>query len=253
MARRVIILRTILALFASSSLILAAVASAPAATASAVSKTSVISRTSPSIENAREPCRPLHRAVLARRGAGWGDLSCAAAHERRAAAGRGAGGRSDTPPSGGYGPGQLQSAYNLAAASAADGTGQTVALVDAYDYPSAEADLAVYRSAVRPAAVHRRERLLREGRRERRREPAASPAPPDTGWTAEEALDMDMVSAIVPELPHPAGRGQRARTLRISAPPSTPPWQPEPNTFPTATADYSWLRGPMSSQRDHDA
>ncbi|HEX4787330.1 MAG TPA: hypothetical protein VH372_02625, partial [Actinospica sp.] len=51
-------------------------------------------------------------------------------------------------PSGvGYGPTQLQSAYNLTSASAADGAGRTVALVDAYDDPTAAADLSAYRSA----------------------------------------------------------------------------------------------------------
>src|SRR5437660_12805094 len=39
----------------------------------------------------------------------------------------------------GYGPADLQSAYNLPSATA--GKGQTVAIVDAYDNPNAEADL----------------------------------------------------------------------------------------------------------------
>jgi hypothetical protein len=46
----------------------------------------------------------------------------------------------------GYGPTQLQSAYNLASAAAANGTGETVAVVDAFDDPNAASDLAVYRS-----------------------------------------------------------------------------------------------------------
>jgi hypothetical protein len=45
---------------------------------------------------------------------------------------------------GGYAPADLRSAYNLPSASA--GSGQTVAIVDAYDDPNAEADLATYRS-----------------------------------------------------------------------------------------------------------
>ena len=45
---------------------------------------------------------------------------------------------------GAYDPAYLQSAYD--APSAANGTGQTVAIVDAYDSPNAESDLAVYRS-----------------------------------------------------------------------------------------------------------
>src|SRR5437764_1724595 len=49
-----------------------------------------------------------------------------------------------TPAPNGYGPADLQAAYSLPSATA--GTGQTVAIVDAYDDPSAEADLGVYRS-----------------------------------------------------------------------------------------------------------
>ena len=49
----------------------------------------------------------------------------------------------DATPTG-YGPSQLQSAYNLPSSSA--GSGQTVAIVDAYDDPTAEADLQVYRA-----------------------------------------------------------------------------------------------------------
>lgn len=44
----------------------------------------------------------------------------------------------------GYGPADLQSAYGIAAAAAQRGDGQTIGIVDAYDAPSAEADLAVY-------------------------------------------------------------------------------------------------------------
>ena len=51
----------------------------------------------------------------------------------------------DTAPSG-YGPADLQSAYNLTALSASNGAGVTVAIVDPYDDPNAESDLAVYRS-----------------------------------------------------------------------------------------------------------
>ena len=46
----------------------------------------------------------------------------------------------------GYGPSQLQSAYSIAAAAAANGSGETVYIVDAYDYPTAQADLNTYRS-----------------------------------------------------------------------------------------------------------
>src|SRR5438045_2377593 len=44
----------------------------------------------------------------------------------------------------GYHPSDLQSAYKLPSATA--GSGQTVAIVDAFDDPKAESDLGVYRS-----------------------------------------------------------------------------------------------------------
>ena len=97
-------------------------------------------------------------------------------------------------PSGdGYGPSQLQSAYNLASASAADGGSATVALVDAYDDPTAASDLAAYRSAAGlPAANFTK--VNQTG--------ATSPLPPTApssdDWTLEESLDLDMVSAICP-------------------------------------------------------
>jgi len=50
------------------------------------------------------------------------------------------------PPSGAFGPADLQSAYALTAASAANGKGQTVAIVDAFNDPHAAADLKVYRA-----------------------------------------------------------------------------------------------------------
>src|SRR4051812_28945645 len=46
--------------------------------------------------------------------------------------------RTTTTPSG-YGPADLQAAYNLPSATA--GAGQTIAIVDAYDAPTAESDL----------------------------------------------------------------------------------------------------------------
>ena len=97
-------------------------------------------------------------------------------------------------PSGyGYGPAQLQSAYVLTAASAVEGSRRTVALVDAYDDPTAVSDLAVYRAAagLAPAVVSK---VDQNG--------AASPlpreAPASDDWTLEESLDLDMVSAICP-------------------------------------------------------
>ena len=95
----------------------------------------------------------------------------------------------------GYGPSQLQSAYNLASAAAASGSGETVYLVDAYDYPTAQADLNAYRSQYGLPACGSGcfTKVNQNG--------AASPLPAaagSSGWDVEEALDIDMVSAICP-------------------------------------------------------
>jgi len=67
--------------------------------------------------------------------------------------------RPNAIPSGeGYGPSTFQSAYGLTAASAADGSGTTVAVVDAYNDPTAErpGDIPVRRGTAGPDvwAVH---------------------------------------------------------------------------------------------------
>ncbi|ACU73012.1 Ig family protein [Catenulispora acidiphila DSM 44928] len=97
-------------------------------------------------------------------------------------------------PSGvGYGPSQLQSAYNLTSAAASNGAGRTIALVDAYDYPTAAADLAAYRSAAGlPAGNFTK--INQNGQTS----PLPSAPPSGDDWTVEAALDMDMASAICP-------------------------------------------------------
>ncbi|MEZ0110282.1 hypothetical protein ABH920_004297 [Catenulispora sp. EB89] len=97
-------------------------------------------------------------------------------------------------PSGvGYGPSQLQSAYNLTSASASNGAGRTIAIVDAYDDANAASDLAAYRSAAGlPAANFTK--VNQNG------QTSPLPAAPPSGddWTVEESLDLDMASAICP-------------------------------------------------------
>jgi hypothetical protein len=101
----------------------------------------------------------------------------------------------DAIPSGvGYGPSQLQSAYNLTSASSADGSGRTIAIVDAFDDPTAASDLATYRSSAGLPAVPSFEKLNQNGQTS----PLPSEAPADDDWTLEESLDLDMASAICP-------------------------------------------------------
>ncbi|MGN6473072.1 MAG: S53 family peptidase [Mycobacteriales bacterium] len=95
----------------------------------------------------------------------------------------------------GYGPTELRSAYNLASAATAGGTNQTVAIVDAYDDPNAEADLNTYRSQygipLCQSSTGCFQKLNESGN--------TGPLPKvDAGWAQEESLDIDMVSAICP-------------------------------------------------------
>ncbi len=93
---------------------------------------------------------------------------------------------------GGYSPGDLRSAYNLPSASA--GSGQTVAVVDAYDDPKAEADLSAYRHEYELS-----ECTSSDGCFEKVDQAGGSTPPPaNRTWAREIALDLDMVSAICP-------------------------------------------------------
>ena len=97
-------------------------------------------------------------------------------------------------PSGhGYGPSQLQAAYGLTSASASNGSGRTIALVDAFDYPTAASDLAAYRSAAGLPAAN-----FTKVNQNGQASPLPSPAPSTDDWTGEAALDLDMASAICP-------------------------------------------------------
>ena len=94
----------------------------------------------------------------------------------------------------GYGPADLQSAYNLPSGG---GGGQVIAIADAFDDPNAEADLAVYRQTygLPPCTTANGcfSRVNQQG-------VAGSYPPADRsgGWETVESLDLDMVSAACP-------------------------------------------------------
>ncbi|MDT4992964.1 MAG: hypothetical protein QOH97_2856 [Actinoplanes sp.] len=94
------------------------------------------------------------------------------------------------PPSG-YGPADLRSAYQLPTDG---GAGATVAIVDAFDGPTAEADLAIYREQYGLAPCTTANGCFRKVDQ---RGGTTYPAP-EQGWAAEIALDLDMVSAVAP-------------------------------------------------------
>ncbi|GAA4527628.1 putative Ig domain-containing protein [Amycolatopsis samaneae] len=92
----------------------------------------------------------------------------------------------------GYGPTDLRSAYNLTASGSASAT---VAIVDAYDDPNAESDLASYRSTYGLPACTTANGCFKKVNEHGQ----TSPLPKaDTGWAGEISLDLDMVSAICP-------------------------------------------------------
>jgi subtilase family serine protease len=104
--------------------------------------------------------------------------------------------RPDANPNVGYSPADLQAAYGLTPSSAVSGANMTVAIVDAYDDPKAESDLAVYRSTFGLPACTTANGCFRKVNQNG----TAAPLPaPDAGWAGEESLDLDMVSAICPK------------------------------------------------------
>jgi subtilase family serine protease len=91
----------------------------------------------------------------------------------------------------GYGPADIQSAYALAGANA---SGRTVAIVDAYDDPTAAADLNTYRSTYGLPACTSATGCFRKVNQS-----GGTTYPrKNGGWAQEISLDLDMVSAACP-------------------------------------------------------
>jgi len=92
----------------------------------------------------------------------------------------------------GLSPANLHSAYNLPSTG---GSGLTVAVVDAYNDPNAESDLATYRSTYGLSSCTKANGCFKQVS-----QTGSTTSLPtnDTGWAGEEALDIDMVSAVCP-------------------------------------------------------
>ncbi len=89
----------------------------------------------------------------------------------------------------GYGPADIRSAYNLTTSSTA-----TVAIIDAYDDPTAEADLATYRNQYGLPAC-----TTANGCFKKVNQSGGTSYPRrNGGWAQEISLDLDMVSAACP-------------------------------------------------------
>ncbi len=92
-------------------------------------------------------------------------------------------------------PAYLQQAYDLAYLSQTQGAGTTVALVDAFDDPNAESDLAIYRSEFGlPACTTANGCFLKVDQSGGNNYPSTV----DPGWELEISLDLDAVSAVCP-------------------------------------------------------
>ncbi|WP_420856331.1 S53 family peptidase, partial [Streptomyces malaysiense] len=97
----------------------------------------------------------------------------------------------DATPSG-LSPANLHSAYNLPTSA---GSGMTVGIVDAYNDPNAESDLATYRSQYGLSACTKANGCFKQVS-----QTGSTTSLPtnDSGWAGEEMLDIDMVSAVCP-------------------------------------------------------
>ena len=92
----------------------------------------------------------------------------------------------------GLNPADIRSAYNLAGSTSG---GRTVAIVDAYDDPTAESDLGVYRSKFGLSACTTANGCFRKVNQS-----GGTVLPKvNAGWATEISLDLDMVSAACPD------------------------------------------------------
>ena len=89
-------------------------------------------------------------------------------------------------------PKDLQHAYNLPSATA--GKGQTIAIVDSYNDPNAESDLAVYRATFGLPPCTTANGCFKKVDQDGGKKYPQS----DAGWAGEISLDLAMVSAIAP-------------------------------------------------------
>jgi len=95
----------------------------------------------------------------------------------------------------GWSPQDLRTAYQVDTAAQLPAT---IAIVDAYGYPSLESDLAVYRQQFGLPPCTRSNGCLRVVNQTGQTSPLPGPPTPDYDWTMETALDIQMVSAVCP-------------------------------------------------------
>jgi len=143
----------------------------------------VVAMATPSAQAAISPTGAQHRSVKVCAAPGPGEASCHAWV------------RTDTTPNAstpsGFFPADLRSAYNITSSGSSS---QTIGIVDAYDDPTAEADLGVYRSQFGLPACTTANGCFRKADQN-----GGTHYPrKNGGWAQEISLDLDMASAICP-------------------------------------------------------
>jgi Subtilase family len=111
-----------------------------------------------------------------------------------------AGAHAPPRPTRGYGAADVKSIYGIDTRA---GSGQTVAIVDAFDNPNAEKDLGVYRAVMGLPACTTANGCFRRVNQDG----GTKPPQPDAGWGLEIALDLQATSAACP----------RCRILQVEA------------------------------------
>jgi PKD repeat protein len=105
-----------------------------------------------------------------------------------------AGVAASAPPQAGT-PAFLEQAYDLSYLSQTGGQHDTVAIVDAYDDPSAQADLTTFRSTYGLPACTTSNGCFEKVGESGQSQPLPSV---NSGWQEEESLDLDAVSSVCP-------------------------------------------------------
>jgi len=95
----------------------------------------------------------------------------------------------------GFGPADLAAAYKLDPAKTSTAT---IAIVDAFNYPNAESDLATYRSQFGLPPCTKANGCLKIVNQNGATSPLPGNAPANDDWTVEAALDLDLASAACP-------------------------------------------------------
>jgi PKD repeat protein len=102
-------------------------------------------------------------------------------------------GSASAGPAGGLTPGELATAYGY---SPAGGSGQTVAIIDAYDDPKIEENLAEFDNHYGLGECTKVNGCFRKVNQAGSESPAALPATDESGWSQEISLDVEMVRSV---------------------------------------------------------